>query len=98
MEWDKLKDPDFKPLVFSMFNINCDTPSQVEMEIKLHEYFHADYSADIDPSKRSVKLDDVHYSVPLVHIFQTASEEYERYNNKKHLEKIAVKENGIHFC
>ena len=48
-------------------------------------------STDVNTLNRSVKIDYVHYSAALVHILQTVSEELERYNNKKHLDKIAVK-------
>ena len=98
MEREQLKALDFEPLIFSMFSIDCKTPSLLVREIKLYKYFYADYSIDVNLSKRLVKLDDVHYSASQAPIFKTVSEELKRYNDKKYLEKIAVKENGIYFC
>ena len=98
MEKEKLKELDFEPPMFSIFSINCVAPHPVKTEVKLHRYFSADHSIDDKFLKKALMIDDVHYSAALVYIFRKASEELEKFNDKRFLEKIAIKQNGIYFC
>ena len=84
--------------MFSMFSISCVNPSPVKSEVKLHKYFSADHSINFKFQSKTVVIDDVHHSAALVYLFQKSSDELEKFNEKKFLEKIALKQNGIYFC
>ena len=55
---ESLKELDFKPPLFSIFNVKCDVSSPVKTEVKLHWYFSADYSTtgNVHPCSINVKF------------------------------------------
>ena len=85
MEEEKLKELDFGPPVFSIFNVKCNILPPIEREVQLHCYFS--YSADAKPPKRQITIDNIHYSAALDYIYKKASEELERFNDRGFLKK-----------
>ena len=71
---------------------------QSKQKLRCINIFLLTISIDDKLPMKSLMIDDVHYSAALVYIFQKASEELKKVNNRRFLEKIAIKQNGIYFC